>query len=57
MLFETADMGEMRAFRERERELLEGYRDEDLRYDILCVRLQQETWYRLSAFVPDSHEE
>jgi hypothetical protein len=56
-LFETADLGEMRTFRERERELLAGYRDEDLRYDVLCARLQKETWYRLSAFVPDSATE
>ncbi|WP_306365794.1 hypothetical protein [Nocardiopsis sp. CC223A] len=57
VLFETADPGEMRAFRERERELLAGYRDDDLRHDILCGRLRQETWYRLSAFVPNSAAE
>lgn len=53
VLFETADMARMRAFREREAERLREYRDDDLRMDVLCVRDRGEAWYRLSVFVPD----
>lgn len=53
VLFETSDQAELRAYREREREALRRHREEDLRIDILCGRLQQETWYRLSVFVPE----
>ncbi|QKW32135.1 hypothetical protein HUT17_03555 [Nocardiopsis flavescens] len=52
VLFETSDQAEMRAYREREREALRRYREDDLRIDVLCGRTRQETWYRLSTFVP-----
>lgn len=54
VLFETSEESQMRAYRERERESLRRYRQDDLRIDVLCGRLRQETWYRLSVFVPES---
>ncbi|MDT0328898.1 hypothetical protein [Nocardiopsis lambiniae] len=53
ILFETTDPAEMRAHRARERDRLKRYREDDLRLDVLCGRLEQDTWYRLSVFVPD----
>ncbi|WP_017585200.1 hypothetical protein [Nocardiopsis ganjiahuensis] len=44
VVFETTDPDEMRAHRDGS--------DAELRVEVLCGRLRQPTWYRISRLVP-----